>query len=244
MDGDVRQRDDMVRAFGPDTRVLTDIIGDGKPHKMYLSHPQNGMSSILAPSARHLAFFNGFASFGRIERIEDVETRRLGDIDELQGIDLLKMDLRGVELMVLQNAGTALDMCVVIQCEASFVPLYEGQPTFGEIDQWMRANGFLPHCFVEVKRWSIAPTIRDNDFRMPFNQLQECDVVYVRGLVEVGELSDAQLKKLILIALYCYGSPDLAVHAEQELERRGTLANGTLGELVNLADPELKQHPV
>ncbi|MBO0759535.1 MAG: FkbM family methyltransferase, partial [Bradyrhizobiaceae bacterium] len=216
MDGDMRQKDDMVRAFGPGTRVLTDVVGDGKPHKMYLSHPESGMSSILAPSARHLAFFNGFPTFGRIERIEDVETCRLADIEELREIDFLRMDLQGAELMVLQNAGTALDRCVAIQCEASFIPLYEGQPTFGEIDLWMRAHGFLPHCFVEVKCWSIAPTIRNNDFRMPFNQLLECDVVYVRGLVELGELSDMQLKKLILIALYCYGSPDLAVHAESE----------------------------
>jgi hypothetical protein len=44
----------------------------------------------------------------------------------------------------------------------------------------MRSKGFVPHCFVDIKRWSIAPTIRDNNFRVPFNQLLEADVVYIK----------------------------------------------------------------
>jgi hypothetical protein len=232
VDGDERHAEGIVKAYGPDTQVVTDILADGHPARLHLAHPASGMSSILAPSERHLAFFNNFPVFGRIESIIDVETRRLADVEALQAIDYLKMDIQGAELTVLRNAGRALDQCVVIQLEASFVTLYENQPTFGDIDIWMRANGFHPHCLVDVKRWSIAPTIRDNNVRVPFNQLLECDIVYVRGLVDLEGLSTGQLKNLVLIALYGYGSPDLAVHAERELERRGAVSPGTLEQIM------------
>jgi FkbM family methyltransferase len=238
VDGDERHAEGLVRAYGPDTRVVTDILADGKPGKLYLAAPRSGMSSILKPSPQHLAFFNGFSTFGQVERVVDVQTRRLADVEELQGIDYLKMDIQGAELTVLQHAGNALDNCVAIQLEASFITLYENQPTFGEIDLWMRSHGFHPHRFTDIKCWSIAPTIRDGNFRTPFSQLLECDIVYVRGLVDLRDLSELQLKKLILIALYCYGSPDLAAHAELELERRGALPKGTLIKLGELLNPQ------
>lgn len=238
VDGDERHAAGLVAAYGPETRVVTDVIADGRRRTLHLAPAESGMTSLLTPSPQGLAFFNGFTDFGRIEATAEVETRRLADLPELHGVDFLKMDIQGAELMVLENAGPALDQCVAIQLEASFIALYEDQPSFGDIDRWMRGHGFLPHCFPHVKRWSISPTVRDNDFRVPFNQLLECDVVYVRGLVDLSGLDDGQLRKLILIAIYCYGSLDLAVHAEQELERRGTLPDGTLAQMFELFAPD------
>ena len=184
------------------------------------------MSSILKPSDAELAFFNLFTELGTIESTIDVQTKRLADIEALKDIDFLKMDIQGAELMVLENAGDRLDNCVAIHVEASFIPLYEKQPSFGDIDLWMRKNGFLPHCFTEVKRWSIAPTIRDGEPRYPWNQLLECDIVYVRQPITFEGLSEGQIKKIGLIAAYSYKSPDLCLHAVAELERRAALPAG------------------
>lgn len=192
------------------------------------------MSSILEPAGRQLAFFNGFARFGAIQREIEVETERLADVAELQAIDYLKMDIQGAELMVLEHAGAALDQCVAIQLEASFIALYEDQPTFGEIDRWMRAHDFHPHRFMGVKPWSIAPTVRGNDIRKPFHQLLECDIVYMRGLVDLTGLSDDQVRKMLLIAAYCYSGPDLMIHCGRELERRGALRAGAAPGLLSL----------
>ena len=230
VDGDERQREKIVAAFGPDAIVLCEVIGDGARHTLHLCSPASGMSSLLQPSKRNLAFFNGFPGFGAVQDTVEVETKRLADIADLQQIDFLKMDIQGAELMVLEHAGSALDRCVAIQLEASFVPLYEDQPSFGALDLWMRAHGFLPHCFTDVKRWSIAPVVRGGNIRIPFNQLLECDIVYVRGLVALDGLDDDQMKKLALIAGYSYRSPDLAVRIVLELERRGTLPSGIFRE--------------
>jgi FkbM family methyltransferase len=234
VDGDDRQIPGMIQAFGPDTKVHPIVLADGMRHTLYLCAPKSGMSSILKPSARQLAFFNGFDQFGTVYREIEVETARLADVEGLDAIDFLKMDIQGAELMVLENAGAALDQCVAIQLEASFIALYEDQPTFGQIDQWMRAHGFHPHRFMDVKRWSIAPTIRGNDIYKPFNQLLECDIVYMRGLVDLTGLSDDQVRKMLLIAAYCYSGPDLMIHCGRELERRGLLQAGAAARLLAL----------
>ena len=220
-DGDDRHREEMIRYYGPTTKVYTSVIADGKDHILYLAHPASGMASILRPSAQNLAFFNGFAGYSNVEREVPVSTIRLQDVEGLDPIDYLKMDIQGAELMVLEHAGPVLDQCVFIQLEASFIALYEGQPVLGDIDQWMRSQGFHPHRFMDVKRWSIAPTRANKDYRVPFNQLLECDIVYVRGLVSLVGLTDDQLRKIALIAALCYYSPDLCIHAIKELERRG-----------------------
>ena len=81
-----------------------------------------------------------------------------------------------------------------MQLEVSYFPLYEDQPSFGEVDVYMRTIGFMPHCFSDVKRWSISPTIFNNNFRVPGNQLLESDIVYVKNPLKLAELSDIQLQ--------------------------------------------------
>ena len=87
----------------------------------------------------------------------------------------------------------------------------------------MRSKGFVTHCFVDIKRWSIAPTIRDNNFRVPFNQLLEADVVYIKDPLNLSQWSDEQLRKLALMAHECFASPDLTIHLLLELERRAMM---------------------
>ncbi|HEY2915475.1 MAG TPA: hypothetical protein VGK21_19065, partial [Candidatus Angelobacter sp.] len=59
-----------------------------------------------------------------------------------------------------------------------------------------RYQGVIPHCFTNVKRWSISPVIRDNNPRHPFNQLLEADIVYIKDMIHPDNLSDLRLKKL------------------------------------------------
>lgn len=234
VDGDERQIQKLRDLYGAEIAVHCLVMGDGRPGTLHLCAPGSGMSSLLRPAAQQLAFFNEFPRFGAVQSTVAVETTRLADVPGLQGIDFLKMDIQGAELMVLEQAGQALDHCIAIQLEASFVALYEGQPSFGELDLWMRKHGYQPHCFMEVKCWSIAPVQRGNTPRAPFNQLLECDIVYVRGLVDLAALSDDQVRKLLLIAAYAYESPDLMVHCALELERRGSLGAGTAQLLIPL----------
>jgi len=238
-DADERQHAALVEAYGTDFRLFTDIVGDGARQTLHLAAPISGMTSLFKPSARHLAFFNGFDRMGEVHETQEVQTTRLDDVAGLPDLDYLKMDIQGGELAALQHGQARLVQCAAVQLEVSFVPLYEGQPTFGEIDVWMRGQGFMPHAFAELKRWSITPVLRNNDMREPFNQLLEADVVYVRDPTTPERWSPELLRRLILIAHYVYGSVDLAGHLVQWLEAQGELGRGAFDRyigLVNAAD--------
>lgn len=235
-DADVRQHPGLKAAYGDELRLFTDIVGDGARHTLYLAAPDSGMTSLLKPSARHLGFFNNFDRFGEVHGTEEVQTTRLDDVAGLPDLDYLKMDIQGGELAVLEHGGARLARCAAVQLEVSFVPLYEDQPTFGEVDVWMRAQGFLPHAFAELKRWSISPVRRNNDFRQPFNQLLEADVVYVRDPTTPERWDPEVLRRLALIAHHVYASLDLAGRLIQDLAKAGHLESDAFDRYVQIVN--------
>jgi FkbM family methyltransferase len=235
-DADVRQHAKLKAVYGEDLSLFTEILGDGSAQTLHLAAAGSGMTSLLRPSAPHLAFFNGFEGFGKILETREVATTRLDDIAGLPDLDFLKMDIQGSELAVLAHGTERLRRCAMIQLEVSFVPLYENQPTFGEIDVWMRAHGFIPHSFVEVKRWSISPVLRNNDVRMPFNQLLEADVVYVRDPVDPGKLDPQLARKMALLAHHCYRSVDLAGRLISHLQSIGEIGGDSFARYIELVN--------
>ncbi len=219
-EGDTRQTAKIKETYGDKARVFTDFLADGLIHTLHMTHADSGMTSLLKPKAAALNFFNQFEHFGKVERTAKVQTTRLDDVADVPAIDFLKMDVRGSELAVLVHGKTKLTQCVAIQLQVPFICLYENQPTFGEVDVWMRANGYVPHCFVDVKRWSIAPTIRNDSVKTPFNQLLESDIVYIKDPLSLQLLSNTQLINLALIAHYSLASFDLCVFVLLELIAR------------------------
>lgn len=225
-EGDARQIEAIKSAYGDRATVHQEFLFDGSLQKLHVASAASGMTSLLKPRQAALKFFNGFEGFGAIETIANVQTSRLDDLDTLPSIDLLKMDIQGAELTVLQNGMEKLADCVAIQLEVSYVCLYENQPSFGDVDIWMRSQGYAPHKFLDVKCWSIAPTIFNNNFRVPGNQLLESDIVYIRNPLALDKLTDVQVQKMAVIAHYCLQSYDLCVFTLLELIKRGHLPDG------------------
>ena len=223
-EGDARQIEGITNTYGDSATVYSDFLFDGSEQTLYLADPASGMTSLFCPDPAALAFFNGFENFGHIESTEQVQTRRLDDVVGLPLLDFVKMDIQGAELTVLKNGAQKLRDCLAVQVEVSYICLYENQPSFGEVDVWMRSQGYLPHCFLDVKRWSITPTIFDNNFRIPGNQLLESDVVYVKNPMKLASLDDLQVSKFATIAHHALRSVDLCVSLIAELERRGVVA--------------------
>jgi hypothetical protein len=220
-EGDERQADGITGAYGNRAKIYRDFLFDGTEQTLYVTGAPTGMTSLLKPRVPALKFFNKFEEFAHVERTQRVQTRRLDDVEGLPLIDFLKMDIQGAELTVLKNGVEKLRNCLAVQLEVSYICLYEDQPAFGDVDLWMRSQGYVPHCFLDVKRWSIAPTIFNGNFRIPGNQLLESDIVYVKDPLNLERLTDPQLKKFAALVHYCFKSPDLCVFILRELERRG-----------------------
>ena len=222
-EGDERQIEKLKLKYKDNIKLFSDFLFDGLDQDLYIAKPASGMTSLFKPNEIVLNFFNNFSYFGKIDKIKKIKTSKLNDIKELPLIDFAKLDIQGSELTVLKNGNLKLAKCLAIQVEVSYVCLYENQPTFGEIDLWMRENGYIPHRFMDIKKWSITPTIFNNNPRVPGNQLLESDIIYIKDPFKIEILDDEQLKKLVLLSHYCFKSYDLSVFFILELEKRKIL---------------------
>lgn len=235
-EGDLRQSEKIKNTYGHKCTLYDAFLFDGGMHTLHMCTPESGMTSLFKPKKEALQFFNGFDRFGQVEQTQTVQTVTMDSVAHLPRIDFLKMDIQGAELTALQNGTEKLKHCVAMQLEVSYVCLYEQQPSFGQVDVWMRSQGYVPHCFLEVKRWSIAPTIFDNNFRMPGNQLLESDIVYIKDPLNLHALSVLELKKLTALAHYAFKSMDLTVHLLLALESSGALEANTHLNYLNWAN--------
>jgi FkbM family methyltransferase len=202
----------LEKSKGPHERYLPFALGDGSVRTLHVCELE-GMTSLLVPDPAHLALFNLFPIWGTVKSQIPVTTRKLDDIAEIAHLDFLKMDIQGAEREVLAHGRAKLKDAVVIQTEVSFVPLYQGQPVFGEIDLALRELGFLPHCVTGTKIWPISPMVVGDQPNRGIRQLLETDMVYVRDFSRPRNMSAEQWKHLALIAHHCYGSYDLALKA-------------------------------
>jgi FkbM family methyltransferase len=203
-------------------RYLPYALADGTERTLHICELE-GMTSLLIPDPAHLALFNLFPIWGTVKDRIPVSTRQLDDIAEITQLDFLKMDIQGAEREVLAHGRAKLKDTVVIQTEVSFVPLYHGQPCFGEMDLALRELGFLPHSVIGTKIWPLSPMVVGNEPNRGIRQLLETDMVYVRDFSKPGNMSAEQWKHLALIAHHCYGSYDLALKAITTLTELGAL---------------------
>ncbi|BBX84499.1 FkbM family methyltransferase [Mycolicibacterium aubagnense] len=231
---------ELERRKGALEKYLPHAVGDGEKRRLKITRA-SGMTSLLTPDPKRLRLFNGFPDWGTVIGEIDVQTSRLDDIDDVPDFDLLKIDIQGGELMVFQHGREKLKNAVAIQTEVSFVPLYERQPTFGDVDNELRLQGFMPHSFPAIKRWAIAPTIFGGDFRRGGNQLLEADIVYVRDIAYPERMTSEQLSQLGMIAFHVYGSIDLTLFCITELSRRGQVSEDAGAQFLQRAAPNVPQ---
>jgi FkbM family methyltransferase len=224
----------LERRKGPLERYRPEVVADGREHRLKITQ-SSGMTSLLTPDHNQLRLFNGFSEWGSVVEEHDVQTHRLDDLD-IDDFDVLKIDVQGSELMVFQHGRDRLSNAVAIHTEVSLVPLYHGQPTFGDVDGELRSQGFMPHSIPDVKRWAIAPTVFDNNIYTAGNQVLEADVVYIRDLAHPELMTSEQLSHLAMIAFHIYGSIDLAVYCIIELRQRGRVAEDAVEQLMAIFD--------
>jgi FkbM family methyltransferase len=210
---------------GPGETYLPFVIGDGAAHTLHICFAQ-GMTSLLEPNPDVLDLFHGFEQWRRIVRTEPVQTKRLDDIPETAGFDLLKIDIQGGELMAMRHAVERLRDAVVVQTEVEFVQMYRGQPLFSDIDQFLRAQGFVLHRFTPLMSRTIKPMVANNDAYAGLSQTMWSDAIFVKDFAYPDRLSPGQLLRLAAIVHDCYRSYDLALHMLLAHDKREGTAYG------------------
>jgi FkbM family methyltransferase len=204
---------------GPTETYLPNAIGDGKRHTLHMCASQ-GMTSLLTPNPDVLNLFHGFPRWGQVMSTEELDTTRLDDIPETEGIDLVKIDIQGGELMAFQNATKRLADALVIQTEVEFLPLYVDQPLFGDVDVFLRSQGYVFHRFFPTVSRTIQPMLVQNNIYAGLSQTVWADAIFVRDFTKLSRLSPRQLLAMAAILHDCYQSYDLVLHVLLEHDRR------------------------
>ena len=172
-----------------------------------------GCSSLYRPDPRVIDLFTGIgtvptANFHVIST-EEVETTRLDDVPELDSCDYLLIDVQGAELDVLSGATETLRETAVVEVEVEFIPLYEGQPLFADVEIFLRERGFLLHSWIDVSGRGLRP-FAAGDRARPVSQFLWADAVFVRDFRRIDDLSPAKLLQTAIVLHEVYLSPDLA----------------------------------
>jgi FkbM family methyltransferase len=190
------------------------FIGDGRPAKYYAtSREQTG--SLFEPNAPVLELFRGLHEVTELQRVKDVTSVRLDDLPQIGDVDYLKIDAQGSELDAFRGGAKLLESVVVIHTEVAFEALYRDQPLFGEVDAYLRSQGFWLHLFPGLDTVTMKPF--DSDGR----QVLWTDVVYTRHPLRLSGLAELKLWKLAVVLHDIYRACDFAHACLREIDARG-----------------------
>lgn len=215
-DGDERSFDAVAGFQSEHRHYLPYFIGDGGEHTFYETNsPFTG--SLFPPNRSLIDQFPGLGELMLVQRSFPVQTHRLDDIDELPPVDAMKLDVQGAELAVLQNATRQLETTLLIQCEVEFVPLYENQPLYGDIDAFLRQHGFLLLTLFHIHRRMMKPAYSK---QMAGAQSLWTDALFIRDFRTLRKLEESAVLKLAAVMHDVYGHIDVTSYCLQELDAR------------------------
>jgi len=217
--------DELNKLYASDSkyRYLPLFVGDGKPAVFYETN-WSMTGSLFKPNKQVLESFEQLGEVVALKAIHPVNTVRLGDLQEAFNIDMIKIDVQGAELSVFEGVDAKLSEVLVIWTEVEFIPLYENQPLFRDIDSFLSSKGFLLHCFDGIESRRFKPYVRAGGRLRPRRQQAIwADAIFVRDFRTLNTLSSMKLKKFALLLDQVVGAVDLCFTVLQILDER----NGT-----------------
>lgn len=138
-------------------------------------------SSLYKPNETTLRDFPVWDWYKPVEDIT-VSLRTLDGVlsehDTSWSPDFIKIDIEGADLEVLQSGTNALSSSFGVQIEVSFMDRNVGSPGYGTVDEWIRAQGFVPHLLLR-EHW-----VRSNGLHSANSAAQIAwgDAVYFRPM--------------------------------------------------------------
>ena len=148
------------------------------------------VSSILPPDRD---FLN---KFPEPERFDILKSEKLTvdtldnqlSTEEILDIDFIKIDSQGSELYILQGATETLKDVYGLEIEIEFGRIYEGQPLFPDVDNFLRNRGFV--------LFDLKPTYWKREegrrYGKKKGQLIYADALYLRDTKNFGVYLDKQ----------------------------------------------------
>ena len=213
----------LFKAFGDETDILNIFLGDGKKATIYVTY-YPGCTSIFEPDPfiidKFFSIGTGPKSNFEVIRTENAKTVRLDDISPRKNFDYIKLDIQGSELRVLQNGVDSLKSALVVELEAEFIPIYKDQPLFGDLQIFMREQGFIFHKFIDIASRCFRPMTFSDNVCEGMSQLLWTDAIFIRDFRDLTIYTNLDLIKTAYIMQDLYNSFDLVYFFLQEYDKR------------------------
>ncbi len=196
--------------------------------------------SLLKPNKEWLDRF-AFHELFDVQGEEPIPVRAIHKIEELNGFspDVIKIDVQGLELPILSDAGHLLESAFYVETETGFTENYVGETTFSQLDGFMRANGFLMfdinvnHRISRNNRFKESPSGMEQILWAEAVWLKDYIGLDRQGRFDALNFSEHKVKKVLaLCALQqCY---DYGLELAEFFHRKGLLSKHELDALGNL----------
>ncbi len=209
----IEQIDEKFRNGNATYKVINAGVGKKKENKKLNINYDPNTSSFLKVNQKFLNFYyptpHGYDyvvddSYSLVSEC-DVNLESLDELCDKNNVpfpDLLSMDTQGTELDILKGAQTALSNTVAVVTEVGFVPIYDGQPLFGDIDQYLSNQGFIFCRFYgwqsEMSPYRGALGVRGKGI------MASADALYLKSPDFICEMNVADEIKYIMLMKLSY----------------------------------------
>ena len=227
-----------IVGFEPDTRAFNllpksknaiwlnkAVYNDNDAHTLYITRHQTNVS-MLKPNLDVIGMLClKSEDFDIIDTIS-VECERLDDILEREKLraNVLKIDTQGTELQILQGAERSLEQDVfAIEVEVEFVELYDNQPLFTNIHNYLLGKGFdlMDYGNMVYMKGKHAVGIGGEKCF-----LVAADALYFKRLNQINKIlpkGDTNALERIIMGCLAYGYSDYALELCFEIKREGLI---------------------
>jgi len=190
-------------------KFIPAALSDGnRTETLYITR-ESGRSSIFKPNYNCLNKYYDKEGFEVLNKVE-VYTTTLNKIIEDNKIDpdFLKIDTQGSELNIIKGVNNYYERILGFEIEVEFIQTYEGQPLFGEVDEFMRSIGF--ELYDLNRYWA-----KRSNMELKYSnrgQVVFADAIYFRNLssfflskyANEKDLKNKLIKMINILILYGY----------------------------------------
>ena len=177
-------------------------------------------TSLYKPNEKLISLYNNL-HFAYLKNETEIETITLDNFiskNSIDNLDFIKIDTQGSELDIFNGGKNSLKNVVKIICEVEFVPIYEDQPLFGDVNKFLNENGFMFNKFLGLSGRALKPLILNKDLNKA-SQHMWSDAVFIKNIEVIQNLSDEKLLKLSILSA-AYFSMDLTFFCLSIYDRR------------------------
>ena len=190
--------------------VLDTALLDLKTETVFYLCKKQELSSVFLPNFSLLEKFYDPDRFEVIKKIK-LNTDKLDTVlrkNRIKNIDFIKLDTQGSELLILKGSTASLQNAIGLQIEVNFIELYNNQPLFNDVDDFIRKMGFE---LFDIKRYFWKRN-NSKSFGNQKGQLIFGDALYFRVPEQILNIDniDGNIVIRAICTYLVYGYVDLA----------------------------------